>query len=69
VLDALQHRVDAGRVSPEYLAWALDVPVDEIDFPAPDDEQVADAYARRLEDRPSAADLEKWVAANNRLAG
>ncbi|NEW33895.1 ImmA/IrrE family metallo-endopeptidase [Nocardia cyriacigeorgica] len=69
VVDALQRRVDAGTVSPELLAWALAVPVDEIDFLSPDDEQLADAYARRLEDRPSAADLGKWAASNNRLAG
>lgn len=69
VVDALQRRVDAGAASPELLAWALDVPVDEVDFPSPDDEQLADAYARRLEDRPSAADLGKWAATSNRLAG
>ncbi|MBO0855117.1 MAG: ImmA/IrrE family metallo-endopeptidase [Nocardia sp.] len=66
VVDALQRRVDAGAVSPEYLAWVLDVPVDEIDFPEPDDEQFADAYVERLRDRPSAADLKAWVASNRR---
>ncbi|NKY49685.1 helix-turn-helix domain-containing protein [Nocardia vermiculata] len=68
VVDALQSRVEIGAASPRDLAWVLDVPIDEIDFPEPDDEQLAEAYAERLQDRPSTADLKRW-AAGSRQAG
>ncbi|MGA5541293.1 helix-turn-helix domain-containing protein [Mycobacterium sp. NPDC051198] len=64
LVDALHKQVDTGNASPEMLAWALDVPVDEIDFPEPDDEALADAHSRAIENRPTAADLENWLALN-----
>ncbi|MBI5340553.1 MAG: ImmA/IrrE family metallo-endopeptidase [Mycolicibacterium rufum] len=64
LVDALHQQVEAGEASPELLAWALDVPVDEVDFPEPSDEAFADAHAKTLEDRPSAADLQHWLATN-----
>lgn len=64
LVDALHQQVEAGKASPEILAWALDVPVDEIDFPEPNDEDFADRYAATLEKRPSTADLESWLATN-----
>jgi Zn-dependent peptidase ImmA (M78 family)/transcriptional regulator with XRE-family HTH domain len=62
LVEALHHQVETGKASPEFLAWALDVPVDEIDFPEPDDVAIAENYSRMLEDRPAAAELEKWLA-------
>ncbi len=68
LVDALQRRVEIGEISPQYLAWALDVPVDEIDFPEPydDDVALADAYGRMLEDRPSSTDVREWLATTGR---
>ncbi len=69
LVDALQRRVEAGAASPEHLAWVLDVPVDEIDFPEPDDDnEFVDAYERVLAARPSRADLEDWLATNSQSA-
>ncbi|MFJ1457505.1 helix-turn-helix domain-containing protein [Nocardia sp. N2S4-5] len=66
LVDALQRRVESGAVSPEHLAWVLDVPVDQIDFPEPDDDQdFVDAYEQVLAARPSHADLEEWLATTN----
>jgi Zn-dependent peptidase ImmA (M78 family)/transcriptional regulator with XRE-family HTH domain len=62
LVEALHQQVEAGKASPEFLAWALDVPVDEIDFPEPDEDAQADKYSEMLEDRPAAAELEKWLA-------
>ncbi|MFD4461604.1 helix-turn-helix domain-containing protein [Nocardia sp. NPDC058480] len=67
--EALQRRVEDGAVSPEDLAWVLDVSVDEIDFPEPDDSAaMAQAYRQAFENRPSHADLEAWLAANGKPA-
>ncbi|WP_433525940.1 ImmA/IrrE family metallo-endopeptidase [Nocardia pseudovaccinii] len=69
LVDALQRRVEAGAASPEHLAWVLDVPVDEIDFPEPDDDsEFVDAYERVLAARPSRADLEDWLATKSQSA-
>ncbi|WP_153408555.1 helix-turn-helix domain-containing protein [Nocardia macrotermitis] len=66
LVDALQCRVESGAISPEYLAWVLDVPVDDIDFPEPDDDsEFDDAYERVLAARPSHADLEEWLTTNS----
>lgn len=64
LVDALHHEVESGKASPEHLAWALDVPVDEIDFPEPDDEALADARVLAIENRPSAIDLANRLAVN-----
>lgn len=61
LLSALQTQTEIGAASPLYLAWALDVPVDDIDFPEPDDS--GDEYERMLADRPSAAEWSTWLAA------
>lgn len=57
LLDSLTSAVGSGTVAPEELAWALDVPVDEIDFPDQDDASAVRAYDRMLADRPSLEDL------------
>ena len=62
LVEALHRQVEANKASPKYLAWALDVPVDELDFPEPDETTHADNYAQMLEDRPAATELEKWLA-------
>ncbi|MEU1952322.1 helix-turn-helix domain-containing protein [Nocardia rhamnosiphila] len=66
LVEALQRRVEAGEISPEPLAWALDVEVDEVDFPEPDDDALADAYQQVVEDRPSIASLNDWLATSSR---
>lgn len=69
LVDALQKRVGAGATSPEHLAWVLDVPVDEIDFPEPDDDiEADDDYERVFAAPPSVTDLEDWLAARGRSA-
>ncbi|APE33964.1 DNA-binding protein [Nocardia mangyaensis] len=69
LLDALQQRVEDGAISPEHLAWALDVSVDEIDFPEPDDNRdLARAYEQGFDNRPSHAELADWLAARGRPA-
>jgi Zn-dependent peptidase ImmA (M78 family)/transcriptional regulator with XRE-family HTH domain len=52
LLSALQAQIELGAASPTHLSWALDVPVDDIEFPEPDEN--AAAYERVLADRPSA---------------
>lgn len=49
---ALRERVGAGHVGPGVLAWALDVPVDEIDFPEPDVATLGERYEHRLGRNP-----------------
>ncbi|BAD59854.1 helix-turn-helix domain-containing protein [Nocardia farcinica] len=66
LVDALERRVEDGSISPEYLAWALDVPVDDIDFPEPDDTALVDRYERSLENRLSGADVREWLATSGR---
>lgn len=51
LLSALQIQTELGATSPTHLSWALDVPVDDIEFPEPD-ENTTD-YERMLADRPS----------------
>ncbi|MEV0291107.1 XRE family transcriptional regulator [Kribbella sp. NPDC050820] len=51
----LSHRVRSGQADPAALAWVLNVPVDEIDFPEPDDEAASREYEELLAARPSAA--------------
>lgn len=69
LIDALQQRVETGAASPEFLSWALDVSVDEIDFPDQDDDRdLARARAQGLDDRPSPVELTNWLAARGRPA-
>ena len=68
LVDALQKRVEAGAVSPEQLAWVLDVPVDEIRFPEPDEDIEADDYEHMFAARPSATDLADWLAVSSQSA-
>lgn len=53
LLSALQVQINLGATSPMLLAWALDVPVDDIDFPEPAEDHDS-AYERMLADRPTA---------------
>ncbi|MDO5504601.1 MAG: XRE family transcriptional regulator [Actinomycetia bacterium] len=41
----LRARVEEGEADPALLAWLLDTPVSEVDFPASDEEAAAAAYA------------------------
>lgn len=59
LLSALQTQTELGAASPELLAWALDVPVDDLDFPEPDDSGAG--YEAMLADRPSAADWRSLI--------
>ncbi len=63
LLSALQDQIDLGAASPELLAWALDVPVDDIDFPEPIDETASEIAERINADRPTAADWHAILAA------
>lgn len=63
LLSALQAQTERGAASPELLAWALDVPVDDLDFPEPDESAAAADYARMLHDRPSPDEWSAWLAA------
>jgi hypothetical protein len=47
LVEAFHHQVEAGKAPPESLSWALDVPVNEIDFPEPDDDAIAENYSQR----------------------
>ena len=66
LVSALTQRVETGVISPTTLAWVLDVPLDDIDFPEPDDDQ--DAAATRYETamaEPNAADIASWLGAQS----
>lgn len=51
LLSALQAQTERGAASPTHLAWALDVPVDEIEFPETDEND--NNYEQMLSERPS----------------
>lgn len=55
LLSALQTQTELGAASPVHLAWALDVPVDDIEFPEPN--EAASGYERMLADRPG---IDHW---------
>lgn len=66
LVSVLTQRVEAGLTSPTSLAWVLDVPVDDIDFPEPDVDQ--DAAAARYESAavpPSPSDIASWLGAQS----
>lgn len=63
LLTGLADRVAQGAADPAILAWALDVPVDEIEFPEPDDETTAAAYETMLGGRATAADWARSLGA------
>jgi hypothetical protein len=62
LLSALQSQIDAGAASPEILAWALDVPVDDLDFPEPIEENAETIAERQLRLRPSTADWSRFIS-------
>ncbi|RYC12484.1 helix-turn-helix domain-containing protein [Nocardioides zhouii] len=53
LLSALQTQTELGAASPAHLSWALDVPIDDIEFPEPDED--AAGYERMVAERPSAS--------------
>ncbi len=63
MLSDLSQRVGAGLADPYVLAWAMGVPVDEIDFPEPDDDLASAEYEQLLAARPSAVDWAERLAA------
>ena len=60
LLSALQTQIDIGAASPELLAWALDVPVDDIDFPDASDDN--EEYEAMLAGRPSASQWRSMIS-------
>jgi len=61
MLAELTERVESGAEMPELLAWALDVDLDDVDFPAPEDP--ADARLPEASDeRPSIGQLRQYIA-------
>ncbi|WP_110207300.1 helix-turn-helix domain-containing protein [Nocardioides daejeonensis] len=62
LLSALQDQTERGAASPVLLAWALEVPVDDLEFPEPIDEDAAVILARITADRPTAAEWRSIVA-------
>lgn len=54
---ALTEQVERGLANPELLAWVLDIPVDDVDFPEPSEAAVAAAYAGMVADRPTPAEV------------
>jgi transcriptional regulator with XRE-family HTH domain len=62
LLSALHTRTAVGAAPPEHLAWALDVPTDDIDFPEPDEVTEADAFEQMLSHRPTARDWQWSIA-------
>lgn len=64
----LTRRVEDGDANPQTLAWLLDVSIDDIDFPEPDEEAEAEAYERMLADRPGADDVAAWLAEMDRAS-
>jgi len=63
LLSALQERIEAGAASPELLAWALDVPIDDLDFPEPIEETATEISERLLRERPTTEDWREFIAA------
>ncbi|WP_433021838.1 helix-turn-helix domain-containing protein [Kribbella sp. CA-294648] len=64
LLADLSQRVRAGQADPAALAWLLDVPLDEIDFPEPDEDAASQQYEEVLAARPSAAAWKDRLAAD-----
>ena len=54
LLSALQMQTAVGSVSPIHLAWALEVPIDDLEFPEPNELLAAQASQQLLADRPTA---------------
>lgn len=61
LISDLSQRVRTGQADPGALAWVLNVPIDEIDFPEPDDEAPFREYEDQLAARPTAA---AWLASD-----
>lgn len=62
LLTALTERVEGGDADPQLLAWALDVPVDEVDFPEADDAATAEHYRLGAGMKPDADVLAAWLS-------
>lgn len=61
LLSALRAQTEIGAASPVHLAWALDVPLDDIDFPEPNED--GRDYEQMLQDRPSLEDWRSMITA------
>lgn len=64
LLTDLARRVETGDADPGALAWALDVPIDEIDFPEPDEDAASRQYEQLIDTRPNAAMWEEKLGTN-----
>lgn len=62
---ALQQRVEDGAVDPRSLAWVWDVPIDEIDWPEPDESAAAERYEQVLHEYPGVDDWRSMLAADD----
>ena len=69
VLSDLSQRVGAGQADPYVLAWAMGVPVDEIDFPEPDEDLASTEYEELLAARPSAHEWAERLASGRGQTG
>jgi transcriptional regulator with XRE-family HTH domain len=65
LLSDLARRVETGQADPAALAWLLDVPIDDIDFPEPDEDLAVERYEQVLAGAPSAADWKLMLAADD----
>jgi hypothetical protein len=65
LLSDLAGRIEAGQADPAALAWMLDVPIDDIDFPEPDEDLAAEQDEQVLAGAPSAADWQLMLADDN----
>lgn len=64
LLSELQKQTELGAAPPELLAWALNVPVDDLDFPEHDENVAADNYAHMIADRP-VVDWSAWLSSRS----
>lgn len=62
LLEALREQTAIGAASPMQLAWVLDVPVDDLDFPEPDDDAEAIRYAAMIDDQAGRTDWQVLIA-------
>ncbi|MGL5830159.1 MAG: helix-turn-helix domain-containing protein [Angustibacter sp.] len=58
LLTALSQRVATGHAPPQDLAWALDIPLDDVDYPEPSETALRQSYQMSLTDRPNPTDWE-----------
>lgn len=61
LLAALQERVESGHAHPGLLAWALNVPIDDIEFPESDEDEAATRYRDEIVNLPNSQQVTAWL--------